>query len=36
MDVPFADLTMATRQDAKDVKSNQTHFRILGVFALVS
>jgi hypothetical protein len=36
MDVPFTDLTMETRQDAKDVKSNRTTFRILGVFALVS
>lgn len=36
MDVSFAELTMDTRQDAKDVKSNRTTFRILDVFALVS
>ncbi len=35
MDVSFAELTMDTRQDAKDVKSNRTTFRILDVFALV-
>lgn len=35
MDILFADLTAETREGAKDVKSNQTLFRILGVFALV-